>query len=447
MTVRELIDRAPVTRLQMMVITLCFLLNMLDGLDVMAIAYVAPSLSSSLALTANSLGAIFSAGVIGTTLGALFIAPYADLHGRRTLILSSLLFICVTMTLTGFARSFWEFFLIRLANGLGIGAMLASLTTMGAEYMPNRHRNLAIGILHSGYLIGATVGGFFAAWLIPAFGWQAVFFAGGSAAMLLAPLIYFFMPESLQFLSERSPPRALEKFNAIMGRMRLPSCSDLPPREMAETLRPGVRALLASDFKASTLMVWLAFFATFVSLYFVQSWMPKMVVDAGLDLSYGIYAGVAVNTGGAMGAILLGYWSATAGLHRLITIFLIAGSLSMIVFGFSPTNAIWLVGISLFIGFFMLAGFIGLYVVTARVYPTQVRTTGIGWAVGAGRAGAICSPFLGGLLISLESSKAVNFALFAIPLLIAGLAIWRLRPPKSAAAVSPNPRRVPSVSE
>ena len=278
MTVRDLIDRSPLTRLQVMVIALCFLLNMLDGLDVMAIAYVAPSLSGSLNLTANSLGAIFSAGVIGTTLGALFIAPYADLHGRRTLILSSLLFICMTMMLTGLAQSFWEFFLIRLANGLGIGAMLASLTTMGAEYMPNRHRNLAIGILHSGYLIGATVGGFFAAWLIPAFGWPSVFFAGGFVAMLLAPLIYLFMPESLQFLSERSPPRALEKFNAIMGRMGLPSHSALPPRELAEVVKPGVRALLAPDFKASTLLIWLAFFATFVSLYFVQSWMPALTL-------------------------------------------------------------------------------------------------------------------------------------------------------------------------
>jgi AAHS family 4-hydroxybenzoate transporter-like MFS transporter len=173
MDVKAAIDRSPIRPLQVAVIMICFTLNVLDGFDVVAIAFAAPAISNDWQMSLTLLGLVFSAGLAGMTIGAMFLAPLTDIVGRRNMILIALLIISSTMVITATVHEIWQLVIMRSLTGLGIGSMLASLTSMTAEFVPNRKRNFAISLVQAGYPVGATCGGFIAAWLIP-YVWLAV---------------------------------------------------------------------------------------------------------------------------------------------------------------------------------------------------------------------------------------------------------------------------------
>ncbi|NKB38969.1 MAG: MFS transporter [Gammaproteobacteria bacterium] len=395
---------------------------MLDGFDVLAISFTAPSISNEWSIAPATLGVVFSAGLLGMTAGAIFIAPYTDVLGRRLMVLIALAVISVAMTLTGLVNSLWQLIVLRGLAGLGIGSMLASLTSMSAEYSPLRRRNLIITFVSTGYPVGATIGGLVAAWMIPEFGWRSVFFAGGALTAAMIPAVILFMPESLHFLLEKQPVKALEKINNVLTRLKQPALESLANISKGSGASPSVKALFTPERRQSTILLWLAFFMCFMTLYFLLSWIPKVVVDAGLSLDKGIFAGITFNVGAFIGVVLLGYLADKKGLRPLIFWFCIIGALLMLAFGFSPAIVGLLLVLSFLLGFFVDGGFAGLYPVAARIYPTEIRTTGVGWAIGAGRTGAIFGPFLGGILIGLDWSISAYFVVFALPLVIAAYA-------------------------
>ncbi len=422
------IDDGPLTALQVTVVVVCWLINMLDGFDILAISYTAHSITEEWALSPEVLGGVFSAGLLGMALGAMFIGPYCDRIGRRKIVLLCVAVIGVAMMATTWARTVTELMLLRLLTGLGIGGLFASLTALVAEYSPSRHRNLMIGFMHGGYPVGALLGGLLAAWLIPEMGWRAVFFAGGIVTALMAPVAIFFLPESPQFLLEKQPVGALDKLNRILRKLGQAPLESLPETSsdvsMAST--SAVTPLFSPRLRAWTALLWLAFFCCMFTLYFLLSWTPKIVVDAGLPLNKAIYAGAILNIGGAAGMLLLGHFSARRGLRPLIVSFLAIGTGCMILFPHVQSADV-LLALAAVLGFFVLGGFIGLYSVAARLYPTSIRATGIGWGAGIGRFGAICGPYAGGLLIGFGWSMPSYFLLLSMPLLIGAAAVWLLR--------------------
>ena len=426
MEMRELIDTSPVTKMQINVIMICCILNMVDGFDVLAISFSAPLIADEWAIRPVALGLVFSAGLIGMALGSMFIAPLTDRIGRRAMIVICIVAITIMMVVTGFTRSVPQLIAARALTGLGVGGMLASLTSMVAEYTPDRHRNLAIGLLQAGYPVGGTLGGLVAALILPEYGWRALFFAGATMGALMVPIAVLALPESLVFLAQKQPVKALEKINRILRGLQQSALDALPFAPAAET-SGSVAALLTSARRSNTLRLWVAFLLNSLTVYFVLSWVPKIVVDAGLPLEQGILAGLMVNAGAVVGSPMLGFLSGTRGLRPLILIFLLLGAGCVGLFGFLPQSGPLLLTVSFLIGFFVMGGFIGLYSIAARIYPTELRTTGIGWTIGVGRIGAIMGPYLGGIMIALQWSTSTNFVLFAVPLLGAGIAAFTIR--------------------
>ena len=419
------IDHMPKMQLvQFIVIGLCLMINMLDGFDILAMSYAADPMAKQLSLDPQRLGLLFSASLLGMTLGAMFLAPFSDRIGRRNMLLICLTVISLTMYLTALLSELWALIIVRIFTGLGIGAVLASLTAMVAEYSPDRHRNLLVGLIQAGYPFGAVVGGLIAAWAIPEFGWRSVFIGGGTMTLLVGTVIWRLMPESVQFMLTRQPAGSLERINSVLQRLQLSRLEQLPP--LPKFLEhPGVRALLIKPRRIQTLLLWSCFFLCFLTLYFLLSWVPKMFIDSGFGLREGIYAGTVLNIGGALGIVTLGrltfYWK----LQKMICLFLLGGAASMIIFALLPNNLSLLLVMTGVVGFLMQGGFVGLYSVSARMYPTSVRTTGIGWGIGLGRFGAVFGPFIAGVLISLNYTMASNFLVFSVPIIIAGiLALW-----------------------
>lgn len=418
--IRAMLEHGKITLLQVTVFVICVFMNMLDGMDVLVIAYAAPALAADWSTPPETLGTIFSAGLFGMAAGAAFLAPFADKIGRRNMIMICVIVMGTGIFLTANSQSEWQLIALRFFSGLGIGSMLATAATMGAEYAPDRNRNLIVSIILSGYPIGATLSGLAAASIIPEYGWRAMFIVAGSATLVTLPIVWFLLPESLDFLIKTRPRNALQRANGILKRMGHDAVSELPPAP--EQIKPAsVSELFKHGRKMPTIWLWTAFFMSFVTLYFLTSWIPKLASSTGISMKLAIYAGTVFNLGAFFGIVTQGYLSLKFGLRRIISFYLLGTAVLMCIFGYVSESWIILLLFGL-IGWGVQGGFVGFYSVAARLYPTAVRNTGIGWGIGAGRIGAIVGPKIGGTLIGMGLTLTTNFLIFSVPILIAAVA-------------------------
>jgi MFS family permease len=241
------IDKDSFTRFQILAVSLCALINVFDGFDALAIAYTAPAISSEWSLSPGALGIVFSAGYLGMAIGAMTLGTLSDHIGRRKMILLSLAALTLTMGLTATAGSIATLLAYRFGSGLAIGAMLASITAITAEYSPDSRRNFMICIVQGTYAIGATLGGLLSAYLIEDHGWRAVFGVGAVLNGCLFILMYFLLPESLAFLLNKRPGNGLERANSIIGKLGRKALSAWPTRADREDGTGGVKLLCEKD--------------------------------------------------------------------------------------------------------------------------------------------------------------------------------------------------------
>ncbi len=339
MDIQKQIDQRPMTSTQLLIILMCFILNMLDGMDVVVASYVAPRIMEEWGVRAQSFGMVFSAALIGMATGAMFISPFTDVIGRRKMVLLSIMVVSSGMLLTALATNVPQLIGLRLYTGLGIGAMLASLTSLAAEYSSDKRRNLVIGFVLGGYPVGATLTGVLAAKLIPEYGWASMFIAGGLISTVLFPVIFVLLPESLQFLLHKRPPGALHETNRILKKLdyelldSLPDLADKDSKQGDGSVAGNIRSLMTQHMRNATIKLWASFFMAFFTLYFLMSWIPKIAEDSGLTQAQGAYSGAIFNFGSFFGIVTLGYISSTFGLRRSILLFMVLSAVLMILFG------------------------------------------------------------------------------------------------------------------
>ena len=411
------------------VIALCFALNMLDGMDVLVMSYAAPLVMAEWDVGAARFGAVFSAALVGMAIGAVALAPLADRYGRRRLVLLSTVVIGLGMIVTAQTDSLAALATWRFLTGLGVGSMLATLTAVAAEFSTPARRNLLVGLVLSGYPVGATLAGFVAAPWLESMGWRWLFQVAGAASLLFIPLVFALMPESRAFLLARQPRDALGRVNRIQRRLGLGELEALPPPAVASE-KSGPGRLFEGRQQHDTPWLWATFFLSFLALYFLLSWVPKLAVNAGLPLNQAVYAGALFNLGAFFGILILGHASNRFGLQRMIILFFALTVGGMLLFGGLNVSLPILLAEVFLLGFFMQGGFVGLYAAAAQIYPPEIRTTGVGWAIGAGRTGAIVGPWVGGHVIALGWSIGTTFAIFALPCLLAVLTTAQLRAPE-----------------
>ncbi len=430
--VTEVIDGDKVSLRQVLVVGLCLLFNMLDGFDITAMAVVAGPVATELSLSPERLGWIFSFALAGMMAGAMLLAPVSDLIGRRKLIILSFALVGVSILLTARAASLTEFIVLRFLSGLGAGAMLACQAALAAEYAPERYRAAAVAVVTSGYPLGAMMTSVVAGFVMPDHGWRGMFWFGGALTVAMVAVAWLLIPESIRYLIERRPVRALERLNAILTRFGKPPLTALSPAA-ADEPRGGMIGntlrLLGPDHRQATLILWLAFFVCFSALYFLMSWIPKLMEDAGHPREVGRDAFFLFNLGGVVGIYLMGWLSTRFKLSNVVCALLTAAAVAMVVFALAPSRVGLLMVLILGIGIAQQGGFVGLYSTAAKLYPTAIRSTGIGWGIGLGRSGAVVGPAVAGYLIAAGLDLSANFIVFAVPMAIGGLLAYRLRVP------------------
>lgn len=426
----------PMTPYQMMTVGMCLVINMIDGFDVLAIAFTGPSIAAEWGIAPADLGILFSSGLLGMALGSLFIGPFADHLGRRPLVLGCLVIITSGMFMSSLAQDMWQLSVFRLFTGLGIGGMLASINTLVSEYASVNRREFCVSILQSGYPTGATIGGMVSVYLLAQYDWRAVFIFGGIASTIMLIITWFKLSESLDYLATGKAKNSLEKMNAILGKMgkakldALPAIIHLDPNTDTPNKTFDYKALFSAQYLQSTLKIWLGFFCIMFTFYFAINWTPKIITDLGSSIGEGVSFGVWFNAGGILGALSLGYFSCRFDVRKLVAFFIAITFITLSIFGSLPPNMSLLMVVGVAIGFLLNGSMIGLYAIVPQIYAADVRTFGTGWAIGIGRLGAVLGPYVAGLIISAGVDKSVFYVLLSAPVLLVALTIRNINTKK-----------------
>ena len=414
---------------QIRAVVVCLVINMLDGFDILVIAFVAPDIAELWKLSPQQVGILFSAGLLGMTAGSLLLAPLADIYGRRPAILVSLVITSAGMFVSALTESLGQLVAARALTGLGIGTMIASLTTIVAEYSSDKRRAAAISFSMAGYPIGAIFGGGLTIYLLQLdFGWDSVFMIGGVLTALMIPLAYWCLPESIEFMLTQRTDNTLARINTLMVKMGKIPLSTLDT-EQEEHTPPTQRLaqLLGPSFRKKTLLIWMAFFLTMATLYFAQTWTPKLLVDAGYSASSGLSVGVLIQVGALLGLLAIGAITVRYSVYTTVAALMAIGCIAIVAFSALLANVGALLLLAGAIGFGVNAAVIGMYAIVADIYPAAIRTTAIGWAIGIGRMSAVIAPVLAGFGLGLGIEPKYLFAAFALPMALAAMIIPLVR--------------------
>lgn len=387
------------TRNAALIVGLCFAINMIDGMDVVIMSYIAPALAADWGVAPDALGIVFSAGLFGMALGGLFLAPLADRFGRRRLILAALTLMSIGMIASGFVTNLPTLIAARVIVGAGIGTVLATMAALAAEAAPAGRQNMAVGVVQAGYPLAAVFTGLIAAQAIPHWGWQPLLLAAGLGTVIMLPIAWKVLPRMQPLAAGTTPP-------------------------------PALRTLFSEDLRTRTLWLWIAVFTGLMVLYFIVSWIPKLSIEAGLSETNGIYAGALYNLGAFVGTMVMSYLSVRVHLGRLIASLLVLSGIAMLVFGSMKMSVATTLTIAFLIGVTLQGGYNGIWPLAASVYPAERRATGIGWAIGIGRSGAVIGPLIGGYLLAASTPLPVLFAVYCVPLAVCALAALMVSRPR-----------------
>ncbi len=393
--VADIIDNSKIGRFQIGMLVLCSLCLIVDGFDVQAMGYVAPALVQDWHIARADLGPVFGAGLFGVLLGSLLFSMVADKIGRRPVLIGATVFFSVLTLLTAQASTITQMLALRFVTGMGLGCIVPNALALVGEYSPRRMRVSMMMTAGAGFTAGAALGGLISAWLIPGFGWRAVFYFGGAAPLMLSVAMFFLLPESLHFLvlRGRNPERWL---NRIDSSVAPGSGTQYVVHEESKGGIPVVH-LFREGRAAPTILLWVVNFLNLLNLYFLSNWLPTLIKDAGYSTSRAVLAGTTLQVGGILGTFALSWFINRLGFIPALTACFVIASVSIALIG-QPALSLTLLFVVVFVAGFCVVGCQpAVYALAATYYPTYLRSTGIGWGAGIGRIGAIIGPVLAGV--------------------------------------------------
>jgi len=413
------------SRLQIVAVGMTFILNALDGFDVLSISFASPGIASEWGIDRAALGIVLSMELFGMAVGSILLGGVADRFGRRNTMLGCLVTMAVGMFMVTTVTGLVDLSLWRVVTGIGIGGMLASINATAAEFSNDRRKHLCVSVMAIGYPLGVVFGGTIAAQLLKTMDWRSVFYLGGIMTAVCVPLVYFLIPESIHWLSRKQPAGALDKINRTLTRMGHTAVESLPDVS-GETGKHRINEIFSKALIATTVIVTAGYFLHVTTFYFIIKWIPKLVVDMGFAPSSAASVLVWTNVGGATGGALLGFLTLRYNIKALTIGVLVMSTVMIIVFGRTPPDLLDLSLVCAAAGFFTNAGIVGMYAIFAHAYPTQVRASGTGFAVGVGRGGAVLAPIIAGFLFEAGIELPTVSIFMGLGSTIAALVLWRL---------------------
>ncbi len=419
--VTALLDGVRFNAFHARVLLWCALIIIFDGYDLVIYGVVLPSLMTEWGLSAMQAGALGSCALVGMMIGALFFGSLSDRIGRRKTIAFCVILFSGVTALNGLAQSPEMFGLCRFIAGLGIGGVMPNVVALMNEYSPRQSRSTLVAIMFSGYSLGGMLSAGLGMWLIPLWGWQAVFYVA-AIPLLALPLLVRQLPESMNYLLRSGQT---ERAQAILEQAvpdYRPAAGDALEQASGRHANVSIGELFREGRTLNTLMLWLAFFCCLLMVYALSSWLPKLMSGAGYGLNSSLTFLLVLNVGAIIGAIGGGWLGDRVGLGKVLLGFFTCGALALALLSFKAPLAVLYLLVAIAgactIGTQILAN-----ACTVQYYPAQIRSTGLGWAMGIGRTGAIIGPLLGGALHASGLPLQVSFLVFALPGVVGALAV------------------------
>ncbi len=366
--------------------------------------------------------------------GSLIIAPLGDIFGRRWIVLSSLALMAAGSLMSAGAESFAALASWRAITGVGIGACVAVINPLSAEFANRRWRPLTVSMMAMGYPVGGLIGGLAGAILLKSIGWSAIFLGGFGIAVVLFPVVAWLLPESPAFLIERPRADRLQRVNSLLARLGHPTVDALPPR--VGRGQRGYTKLFGPGQRESTLQLTLANLLYATAVFYIFSWLPQMVADAGFPPATASLCAAVMESVGVVGGLTLGWLARGLRLRRLSAAAMIAFGLSAIGFGYTPPYLSFLISAAGLMGFFLFAGVSGLYATIAMSFGAEARATGAGFVIGVGRIASAIGPLLAGGLYAAGFQRAGVSVAFGGCAVLAGLILTSRLPSRGADADS-----------
>ena len=422
--VPDLIDEQKVGSFQIRILILCALAALLDGFAAQMIGYLAPSIAREMRLSPAALTPIFAWGLFGLMLGALIFGPVADRFGRKPVIVLCTLFYGLITLATAKADSGASLAILRLLAGLGFGGVMPNAIALTAEYSPHRRRGTMVTVMFCGFPVGASIAGFVTVPILNAFSWRGVFLLAGAMPLILVPVLAALLPESIRHLVIHGGDN--RRVGQLLARVS-PQLAFDPATNFVvrEERAPGIPVvhLFRQGRAIATMLVWIGFFMSLIDIYFLTSWLPTVFHNAGITLSLAVIATALFQGGGVVASLALGYFVDRFGAFRSLSLTFFLGAVCVALLGYSHAiSAIMIV--TFFAGAGIIGGQTGANALAAAFYPTYIRSTGVGWALGVGRVGSIVGPIFGGIMLSMHLPLTTIFLAGALPSLIGSAAIF-----------------------
>lgn len=436
--VQTFLNQQPFSGFQWTIFGLCFCIVLLDGFDTGAIGFIAPSLLTEWGLQRAALGPVLSAALFGLAVGALSTGPLADRFGRRAVLIGSVLVFGAACLASGFSASLNQLVVLRFVTGIGLGAAMPNAVTLMSEYCPDQRRATLTNLMFCGFPVGAALGGFLAAWMIPQFGWRSVLYLGGVAPLLLVLLLLTLMPESVRYMVAEHHP--VQRIRAVLRRISA-SAPDAERYVMHEAVasatagRSSIGVVLSREFIVGFLMLCLAYFMGLVIIYGLLNWMPILLRDAGVTPSLASVISALFSLGG-LGAVVSGWLMDRFNANHIIALCFFLAAAAVAAIGQLAGQLALLVPVVLIAGTLTNTAQSSLPALAAAFYPTHGRATGVAWMLGLGRFGGIAGSFLVAELSRRGLGFNQIFIALAVPAAVSGLALMvkQLAHPEDARA-------------
>jgi AAHS family 4-hydroxybenzoate transporter-like MFS transporter len=431
--VSQFINSYPLSRFQLSTIALCFLIVVVDGIDLGLAAYIAPSVRHEWGLSPAQLAPVFVAALIGMMTGALMFGPLADRWGRRPTLLASVGFFSAATLLTLLVENVWQLAAARFLCGIGIGAAMPIAAALTAEFSPSGRRLSIVTAMQCGNSLGSAFGGVVASKLIAQFGWHSMLLFGGIAPLVLLPILWIWLPESMRFIALQRPcdQTALRAMaSRIAGSPCQPGTIFTAAQSIA--LRSRLGALLQPGYVRGTLCLWTTFFMGLSVLFLMANWLPTIVAGSGATLKTASLVTALWSVGGTSGGLLLGRLMDRCTPHRVLVGSYALACLVLFLVGQIYTYPLLLGALVFCAGFCVSGAQVGIIALATAFYPTAIRVTGVAWANGIGRLGSILGAAMGGYLLTSGLGYGALFAIICLPTVVAALCMHRM----SAAAPS-----------
>jgi MFS transporter, AAHS family, 4-hydroxybenzoate transporter len=409
------IERQKLGRFALGLVVISWIITFFDGFDQQAIAFAAPYLTGEYHLDRVMMGYIFSSGLVGTLLGGFAFGYLGDRIGRRpAIIIATAAFGLLTLAFV-VANGFVSLVVLRFIDGLPLGGMLPLSWALNIEYAAKRYRSTIVTVIMIGYSVGIAVGGPSANFLIPRYGWQSLFAAGGILSLVAALVLIFVLPESLRFLA--STAQQPERVAALLRRLTgdpVPAGAQFVVADEPGQAKDFSPALLFRDqLRFITPLLWLAYIASSMAVFFLATWTPLVFEALHFTRAQAALAGSINAAAGAVGGLLLMRFTDNKGAIAITAMPLVAVPLLLIA-AFVDVGQAGFFALFALIALFLIGGHFGLHSIAGIFYPSAYRGNGAGWATSVAKIGSIAGPFVAGLILSTTLPVRYIFAVLAV---------------------------------